>query len=88
MPHISLLSLDLPKIRVLVDSGSTHCFVDIKFMHRNKFTTYSVAPIVLWLFDGSSNFVITEAIDLSVQFPATGDVTPIVEVACAPGVNH
>jgi len=77
MPHVSLLSLDLPKIRTLVDSGSTHCFVDIKFAHKNKFATYSVAPIVLRLFDGSSNFVITEAIDLSVQFPATGDVTPM-----------
>jgi len=77
MPHVSLLSLDLPKIHVLVDSGSTHCFVDIKFAHKNKFTTYSVAPIVLWLFDGSSNFVITEVINLSVQFPATSDVTPM-----------
>jgi len=77
MPHVSLLSLDLPKIRTLVDSSSTHCFVDIKFAHKNKFTTYSVAPIVLQLFDGSSNFVITEAINLSVQFPATGDVTPM-----------
>jgi len=77
MPHVSLLFLDLPKICTLVDSGSTHCFVDIKFAHKNKFTTYSIAPIVLRLFDGSSNFVITEAIDLSVQFPATGDVTPM-----------
>jgi len=77
MPHVSLLSLNLPKIHALVDSSSTHCFVDIKFAHKNKFTTYSVAPIVLWLFDSSSNFVITEAIDLSVQFPATGDVTPM-----------
>jgi len=77
MPHVSLLSLDLPKIHTLVDSGSTHCFVDIKFAHKNKFTTYSVTPIVLRLFDGSSNFVITEAVDLSVQFPATGDVTPM-----------
>jgi len=77
MPHVSLLSLDIPKIHALVDSGSTHCFVDIKFVHKNKFTTYSVAPIVLRLFDGSSNFVITEAINLSVQFPTTSDVTPM-----------
>ena len=77
MPHVSLLSLDLPKICTLVDSRSTHCFVDIKFVHNNKFTTYSIALIVLWLFDGSSNFVITEAINLSVQFPATSDVTPM-----------
>jgi len=77
MPHVSLLSLDLPKICALVDSRSTHCFVDIKFMHKSKSTTYSIALIVLQLFDSSSNFVITEAIDLSVQFPTTGDVTPM-----------
>jgi len=77
MPHVSLLSLDLPKIRALVDSRSTHCVVDIKFVHKNKFTTYSVTLIVLQLFDSSSNFVITEAINLSVQFPTTGDVTPM-----------
>jgi len=77
MPHVSLLSLDLPKIHALVDSGSTHCFVDIKFAHKNKFTSYSIAPIILRLFDSSSYFVITEAVDLSVQFPATGDVTPM-----------
>ena len=41
MPHVFLLSLDLPKIHALVDSGSTHCFVDIKFVHKNKFTTCS-----------------------------------------------
>jgi len=77
MPHVILLSFDLPKIRTLVDSGSTHCFVDIQFVHKNNITTYSVPPIVLWLFNGTSNFVITQAIDLSVKFPASSDVTPM-----------
>jgi len=77
MPHITLLSLDLPKTRALVDSGSMHCFVDLQFAHKNNLTSYSVSPIVLWLFDGTSNFVITQAVDLSVQFPASGDVTPM-----------
>jgi len=77
MPHVILLSFDLPKTRALVDSGSTHCFVDIQFAHKNNITTYSVPPITLRLFDGTSNFVITQAVDISVKFPTSGDVTPM-----------
>jgi len=77
MPHVILLSFDLPKTHALVDSGSTHCFVDIQFTHKNNITTYSVPPITLRLFDGTSNFVITQAVNISVKFPASGDVTPM-----------
>jgi len=77
MPHVFLLSYDLPELRALVDSGSTHCFVDTKYALGHSLSTYSVSPIVLRLFDGTSNFVITQAIDLSVKFPASGDVTPM-----------
>ena len=62
---------------MLVDSGSTHCFIDIKYALEQSFPVYSVSPIILRLFDGTSNFVITQAIDLSILFPATGDVTPM-----------
>jgi len=75
MPHVFLLSYDLPELRALVDSGSTHCFVDTKYALRHSLSTYSISPIVLWLFDGTSNFVITQAVDLSVKFPASSDVT-------------
>ena len=77
MPHVILLSFDLPKTCALVDSGSTHCFVDIQFTHKNNITTYSVPPITLRLFDGTSNFVLTQAVDISVKFPTSGDVTPM-----------
>jgi len=77
MPHVFLLSYDLPELRVLVDSGSMHCFVDTKYALGHTLSTYSISPIVLRLFDSTSNFVITQAIDLSVQFPASGDVTPM-----------
>jgi len=77
MPYVILLSFDLPKTHALVDSGSTHCFVDIQFAHKNNITTYSVPPITLRLFDGTSNFVITQAANISVKFPASGDVTPM-----------
>jgi len=77
MPHVLLLSYDLPELRVLVDSGSMHCFVDTKYALGHSLSTYSVSPIVLRLFNGTSNFVITQAVDLSVKFPASGDVTPM-----------
>jgi len=77
MPHVFLSSYDLPELRALVDSGSTHCFVDTKYALGHSLLTYSVSPIVLRLFDGTSNFVITQAVDLSVKFPASGDVTPM-----------
>ena len=77
MPYVSFLSYDIPQLHVLVDSGSTDCFIDSKYALEKSFTIYSVSPIVLRLFDDTLNFVITQAIDLSIQFPATGDVTPM-----------
>ena len=77
IPLVSVLPYNLENIRTLVDSGSTHCFVDLQFVHQNKYTTHTISPVTLWLFDGSSNFVITQAVDLSILFPATGDVTPM-----------
>jgi len=77
MPYVFLLSHDIPKICALVDSSSMHCFVDLQFVLKNNFTSYSISPIQLRLFDGTSNFVITQAINLSVQFPTSGDVTPM-----------
>ena len=77
IPLVSILPSNLENICALMDSGSTHCFVDLQFAHQNKFTTHTISPVTLWLFDGSLNFVITQAVDLSMLFPATGDVTPM-----------
>ena len=56
--------------RALVDSGSTHCFVDTKFVQRHNLPLIPVKPIELKLFDGTSNSVITQSIDLPVKFPS------------------
>ena len=77
IPLVSALPYNLENIHALVDSRSTHCFVDIQFTHQNKITTHTISPVTLWLFDGLMNFVITQAVDLSILFPATGDVTPM-----------
>ena len=59
IPLVSALPYNLESIHALVDSGSTHCFVDIQFVHQNKITTHTIPPVTLQLFDGSTNFVIT-----------------------------
>ena len=61
---------------MLVDSGSTHCFVDPSFANMNNLSRYTIPPIILCLFDGTTTTIITEATDLPIQFP-TGDVTPM-----------
>jgi hypothetical protein len=59
----------------LIDSGSSDCFIDSTFINNYRLSTYSVPPLQLRLFDGTTNNMITQAIDLPVRF-ATGVVTP------------
>jgi hypothetical protein len=66
--------LNISPFPALVDSGSTHCFIDSCFVSRYDIPTYPVSPIQLRLFDGTLNSVITAAIDLPICF-TTGDVT-------------
>ena len=61
---------------MLVDSGSTHCFVDLSFANMNNLSRYPIPPIVLCLFDGTTTTIITKATNLSVRFPS-GNVTPL-----------
>ena len=58
-----------------MDSGSTHCFVDPHFIATHKLITYSIPPIQLKLFDGTSNHIITQAIDIPLQI-SPRHVTP------------
>ena len=64
----------MPSISTLVDSGSSHCFVDSKFVNRHSLETYAITLLELRLLDGSSNTFVTEAIKLNIQF-STGEVT-------------
>src|SRR4029077_12766943 len=57
----------------LVDSGSTHCFVDPDLAFSNQFPTYEIPPVTLCLIDGSVGAVITRAVDLDICFP-TNDI--------------
>jgi len=50
------------------------CFIDTKLINKNNFQTYSIPPMQLCLFDGTTNNLITHAVNLPVHL-STGDVT-------------
>ncbi|KIJ22918.1 hypothetical protein M422DRAFT_276599 [Sphaerobolus stellatus SS14] len=64
-------------VYTLVDLGSKHCFVESKFVKAHSIPTYSIDPLLLSLFDGSINSVITEATDLKITFPS-GETTSMM----------
>ncbi|KIN98697.1 hypothetical protein M404DRAFT_114536, partial [Pisolithus tinctorius Marx 270] len=66
----------------LVDSGSTHCFIDNHFANQHSFTPYSVSHTKGVLFNGTSTFTITQAVDVNICF-ASGNVT-LVTLFLAP----
>ena len=69
VPLISpLLPTSFPKIMALIDSGSTHCFMDSKFMQHLNIPLTSISPLELKLFDGMSNSIITQSLELPVIF--------------------
>ncbi|CAA7258940.1 unnamed protein product [Cyclocybe aegerita] len=57
----------------LVDSGSTHCFIDTNFVSIHNVSTYDIPPLALRLLDGTVNTWITQAADIPIRYP-TGDI--------------
>ena len=82
--RISLNSPDvsesLLRFPALVDSGSTHCFVDTDFVINHELSIFSVPPIELKLLDGTSNSIITQSLKIPVCFPTGESITLICYV--------
>ena len=79
--------------KALVDSSSTHCFIDTHFATKHKLCSNPIPPITLRLFDGTSNSVITQAITLQITF-SSGEkhevlfyVTPL-DSSCSVVLGH
>ena len=68
----SLVSNFVSIFSALINFGSTHCFMDTEFVKFHDLPLISVSPIELKLFDGTSNSVITQSLDLPVLF-STGE---------------
>ena len=58
--------------RALVDSRSTHYFVDSKFVDTHHLKTSATPLVALCLFDSSSNSIISKITNLPIIF-STGD---------------
>ena len=69
---ISLFSDSIPDIPItpLVDSSSTHCFIESTFIRKHKIPTRHISLILLRLFIGSVNATISESVELFVRFPS------------------
>ena len=55
-------------IWILVDSRSTHYFLDSAFACEHSLPTTPTSPIKLYLFDGTSNNIISKIVSLPVKF--------------------
>ena len=53
----------------LLDSGSTHSFIDENFVKKHDLPTFSVPPILLHLIDGTMCPPITSATKITARFP-------------------
>jgi len=56
----------------LVDSGSSNSLIDSAFIKTRHLPAYGIPPIWLRLIDGTSNSIISQALDLQLCFP-TGE---------------
>ena len=80
-------------IHTLIDSGSTHCFLNSTIIFKHQLCTYKINLIPLQLFNSTTNSVIHSAIDLLLCFPSgnkqtiTFYITPL-EASCVAVLGH
>ena len=92
---IQLTSNLIPSVTLvtLVDSGSTHCFIDSTFVSKHQLRTISITQIPLWLFDGTTNTVIHNTVKLPIHF-TSGEIQHItfyvipLDVSCSVVLGH
>ena len=59
-------------LTALIDSSSSHCFLESSHARKHKIKTYPIGPLPLTLFNSTMNTYITEAVDLVICLP-TGE---------------
>ena len=77
---------------MLVDSSSTHCFIESIFIRKNKIPTRQISPIPL-LFDGSVNATISKSVEVLVQFPSHDTFSvdfyvTLLDLSCSVVLGH
>ncbi|KAG6328823.1 hypothetical protein ID866_10266, partial [Astraeus odoratus] len=74
-PIVYIPDYDVSDVVTLLDSGSSHCFIDPVFVKTHNVIVEEISPIPLHLFDGTCNSFITQLAHFSVHFPSS-NVTP------------
>ncbi|KAG6327119.1 hypothetical protein ID866_11970 [Astraeus odoratus] len=74
-PIVYIPDYDVSDVVTLLDSGSSHCFIDPVFIKAHKTIVEEISPIPLCLFNGTCNSFITQLAHFSIHFPS-GNVTP------------
>src|SRR5438445_7531014 len=74
-PIVAIPDFNLSNISVLLDSGSSHCFIDTFFIKKHNITVTEIALIPLQLLNGTCNNSISQIAHFSLHFPS-GNVTP------------
>ena len=53
----------------LIDSGSSHCFIDSSFVAWFNVATQNISPLCLHLLDGSDAHIISRSVEMPMVFP-------------------
>ena len=80
-------------IRTLIDSRSTHCFLNSTTILKHQLHTYKINLIPLRLFDGTTNSIICSAVDLPLCFPSGDKQTitfyiTLLKASCITVLGH
>ena len=67
----------------LVDSSSSHCFIDPSTVKSFLLHNSSIPPRPLAPFDGTLNLYVTETVKLDIQIPS-GNLTPMTFYSTPP----
>ena len=80
-------------IHTLIDSRSTHCFLNSATILKHQLRTYKINPIPLRLFDSTTNSIICSAVNLLLCFPSGDKQTitfyvTLLEASCIAVLGH
>ena len=77
-PDSLIIPLMLPSVSsslwtpMLIDSGSSHCFIDLQYVTHHNIAMENITPVCLHLLDGSNTHIITLSVTMPLVFP-TGE---------------
>jgi hypothetical protein len=78
----------LSPFKTLVDSGTSHSFINPSFVQLHSIPLITIEPIRLVLFDGTSNSLICQMVWLDLSFSTGGFLCVVVCSEDIKGMKH